>query len=67
MLLAIPHPISDANCIEVSNVQPKFLHVAMAKLHDLLARLAIDRINVIHGVVVVHNKKGVVQLKGVST
>jgi len=29
----------------------------MAKLHDLLAQLAIDRANVILGVVVVHNEE----------
>jgi hypothetical protein len=38
----------------------------MAKLHDLLAQLAIDQASVIHGVVVVHNEEGVVQLKGAS-
>jgi hypothetical protein len=36
----------------------------MAKLHDLLARLAIDRIGVILGVVVVHNEEGMFQLRG---
>jgi hypothetical protein len=36
----------------------------MAKLHDLPTRPTIDRTNVIHGVVVMHNEDGVVQLKG---
>jgi hypothetical protein len=42
VLLAIPHPISKANCIEMSKVQPKSWHAAMAKFHDLLAQLTID-------------------------
>jgi hypothetical protein len=32
----LPHPIFDAICMEVSKVQPKSWHAAMAKLHDLL-------------------------------
>ncbi len=37
MLLVIPQPISKANCMEVSKVQPKSWHVIVAKFHDLLA------------------------------
>ncbi len=32
---AIPHPIFEANCMEVSKVQLESWHVAMAKFHDL--------------------------------
>jgi len=39
----------------------------MAKLHDLLTWLAIDRASVILGVVVVHNEEGVFQLRGALT
>jgi hypothetical protein len=35
--LVIPHPISKANYMKVSKVQPKSWHAAMAKFHDLLA------------------------------
>ncbi len=38
--LAIPHPIFEVNHMKVSKVQPKFWHAIMAKLHDLLTRLA---------------------------
>ncbi len=62
-----PHLVSKANHMEVSKVQPKYQCVAMAKLHDLLAQPTIDRANVIHRVVVVHNEEGVVQLKGALT
>ncbi len=54
----IPHLIFEANCMEVSKVQPESWHATMAKLHDLLAQLAIDRANVILGVVVEHNEEG---------
>ncbi len=62
----IPYLIYEANCTKVSKVQPKSWHVAMTKLHDLLARPTIDQTNVLFRVVVVHNE-GVVQLKGAST
>ncbi len=55
----IPHLVFKANYMEVSKVQPKFWHAAIAKFHDLLARLAIDQASVILGVVVVHNEEGV--------
>jgi hypothetical protein len=58
--LVVPHPIFEANRMEVSKVQPKSGHVAMAKLHDLPTRPIIDQTNVIPRVVVVHNEKGVV-------
>ncbi len=63
----VPHPICKANRTEVSKVQPKSWHVVMAKLHDLSTQLTIDQANVILRVVVVHNAKGMVQLKGAST
>jgi hypothetical protein len=63
----IPHQVSKTNCTKVSKVQLESWHVAMAKLHDLLARLAINRASVILGVVVVHNEEGMVQLKGALT
>jgi hypothetical protein len=44
--------------MKASKVQPKSWHVAMAKLHDLLAWPTIDWANVILGVVVVHNEEG---------
>jgi hypothetical protein len=53
--------------MEVSKVQPKSWHVAMAKLHDLPTHLAIDRTNVIPGVVVVHNEEIMFQLWGALT
>ncbi len=31
------HSFFEVNCMEVSEVQPKYWHAAMAKLHDLLA------------------------------
>jgi hypothetical protein len=38
----------------------------MAKLHDLSTQLIINQDNVILGVVVVHNEKGMFQLRGAS-
>ncbi len=58
--LEIPHPVSKANRMEVPKVQPKSWHVAMAKLHNLLTWLTIDRANVIPRVVVMHNEEGMV-------
>jgi hypothetical protein len=63
----IPHQVSKANCMNVSKIQLEFWHAVMAKLHDLLARLAIDRTTIILGVVVVHNEEGMVQLRGALT
>ncbi len=62
--LEVPFPDSEANCTKVSKVQLEFWHVAMAKLHNLLTWPTIDRANVIHGFMVVHNEEGVVQLRG---
>jgi hypothetical protein len=48
----------------MSKVQPKSQHVVVAKLHDLPTHIAIDRGNVILGVVVVDNEEGIFQLRG---
>jgi hypothetical protein len=56
----IPRPIFEANRMEVSKVQPKSWHVAMAKLHDLPTQPTINQTNVIPGVVVVHNEEKMV-------
>jgi hypothetical protein len=59
VLHVVPHLVFKANCSEVTKVQLEFWHVAMAKLHDLLAWLIIDQIaNVILGVMVVHDEEG---------
>jgi hypothetical protein len=55
----ISHAIFEANFTKVSKVQLESWHVAMAKLHDLLAQPTIDRTSVILCVVVVHNEKGI--------
>jgi hypothetical protein len=66
VLLIIHHPISKANRMKVSKVQPKSWHVVMAKVHDLPTWLAIYRANVIPRVMVVHIEEGVVYLKRAS-
>jgi len=67
VLHIVPHPIFEANRMEVLKVQLESWHVVMAKLHDLLAWRTIDRASVILRVVVVHNEEGMVQLRGAST
>jgi hypothetical protein len=42
VLHVIPHLIFETNHMKASKVQPKSWHVAMAKLHDLLAWPTID-------------------------
>ncbi len=59
----LPH-ILKVKPIEVSKVHFELQHVAMAKLHDLLTQPTIDRVGVIHGMMVLHNEKCVFQLKG---
>jgi hypothetical protein len=54
-----PHIICEANHTKIPKVQPESQHVAMAKLHDLLVRLAIDRINFNLNVMVLHNEEGI--------
>jgi hypothetical protein len=66
VILVVPHLVSKTNHIEVSKVQLEYWHATMAKLHDLRARLAIDKTNVIPKVIIVDNEKGVFQLKGAS-
>ncbi len=60
----IPHPVYEANYMEVSKVQLGSWHVAMAKLHDHPSWPAIDQASGFPRVVVVHNEEGMVQLKG---
>ncbi len=63
----VPHLVYEVNCtMEVSKVQPKSWQVHVAKLHDLLMRLAIDWVNVIPSVMFLHNEEGAFQLKGAS-
>jgi len=59
VLPIIFHAIFEANFTKVSKVQLQSWHVAMVKLHDLLAWPTIDQTSVIFCVVVVHNEKGI--------
>lgn len=46
---------------------PKAWHANVAKFDDLIAWLAINQVNVIPNVMVVHNEKGIFELRGIST
>ncbi len=65
--LVVPHPISRANHMEVSKVEPKSWHAIVVKFHDLLEHATIDQINVTPRVVVVHDEEGMCQLRGALT
>jgi len=56
VLHVIPYLVYEANYTKVSKVQLKSWHVAMTKLHDLLARPSIDQTNVLFRVLVVYNE-----------
>jgi hypothetical protein len=63
----IPHLVFEAHRMKVSKVQLESWHATMAKLHDLPTQPIIDQTNVNPRVVVMHNEKGMFQLRGAST
>jgi hypothetical protein len=67
VLLIVSHLVFEANRMKVSKIQHKFWHTTMAKLRDLPTHSTIDRINVIHEVMVMHNEKGMFELRGALT
>ncbi len=67
VLYVVPHLVFEVNRMKVSKVQLGSWQAILAKLHDLPTQPVIDRANVIPRLMVVHNEKGVFQLKGAST
>jgi hypothetical protein len=53
--------------MKVSKVLLESWHAIMAKPHELLVWLTIDRTNVNPRVVIMHNEEGMFQLKGALT
>ncbi len=64
VLSIVPHLVFEANRMKVSKVQFESWHANVAKLHDLPTPPIIDRASVIPRVMVMHNEKGMFQLKG---
>jgi hypothetical protein len=54
-----PHIVYEANHTKIPKVQLESQHVVVAKLHDLLVQLTIDRANFISNVMVVHHEEGI--------